>query len=171
MTYNASDTKYLDTIPGVVLAVPVIQQTGDVVYQDQLIPVTAIGVDFPNYSALYPTTFAALNGGAISVDPSSNSWVIGYSLYNDTRDNIVPLFDVGDSLNFTWTSGITYAERMPPQSQESWVKWAEVSRPLDWVARVGVPLIGQFICRLKRPEHIRSYQYRDCATNHFGTDK
>lgn len=97
VTFNTTDAAGLmqQNIPGLELAVPIIQQTGWVLNADNTSnsQVTVVGVDFSNYTALYPTTFVN-SSGIIPTDPTSQSWVVGSVITAD--------FPVNTQLTFHW---------------------------------------------------------------------
>jgi len=106
----------------------VIEQPGYVNADGLNSSVTIYGVNFNQYSQLYPTTFVAASG-TVPSNPASNEIVVGARV-NDPRENGTLLFSAGDNVGIVWTNATTL-----PVANETYT--AQVSGVLQKIGGFG----------------------------------
>ena len=87
-------------VPNVVMAAGIINE--GVTISENNITTTLYGVDFDNYSTIFPTIFTATNG-SIPHDNQSAAFVIGSSI-SKPYNNDTTVFSVGNNLTITWAA-------------------------------------------------------------------
>jgi putative ABC transport system permease protein len=101
--------------PDIVSAFAVISREGYIQTGNSTRSVTINGVDFEQYSKVYPTTFKA-SSGTIPINPSANDTVAGYSIANGiTNRGVVRSqpFTPGEYINIIWVN----ASYLPPVNE------------------------------------------------------
>ena len=99
-------TSQIDALsPDITSSLAVIEQSGYVNADGLNSSVTIYGVNFNQYSQLYPTTFVAASG-TVPSNPASNEIVVGARV-NDPRENGTLLFSAGDNVGIVWTNATT----------------------------------------------------------------
>ena len=99
-------TSQIDALsPDITSSLAVIQQPGYVNADGLNSSVTIYGVNFNQYSQLYPTTFVAASG-TIPSNPAGNEIVVGARV-NDPGENGTLLFSAGENVGIVWTNGTT----------------------------------------------------------------
>ena len=102
----ANYTSKIDALsPDITSSLAVIEQSGYVNADGLNSSVTIYGVNFNQYSQLYPTTFVAASGN-IPSNPTDNEIVVGARV-NDPRENGTLLFSAGDNVGIVWTNATT----------------------------------------------------------------
>jgi hypothetical protein len=91
--------------------------------------VTIYGVDFSQYSRVYPTTFVAVSG-TIPTNTSETHTVVGTRV-NQPGQNGTIFFGAGDRINITWTN----ATVLPPVNE---TYTADVAGVLDKIGGFGI---------------------------------
>jgi len=91
--------------PDITSSLAVIEQSGYVNADGLNSSVTIYGVNFNQYSQLYPTTFVAASGN-IPSNPTDNEIVVGARV-NDPGENGTLLFSAGDNVGIVWTNATT----------------------------------------------------------------
>lgn len=149
----ANYTSQIDALsPDIVSSFAVIERAGYVQSGSQINAVTIYGVDFSNYSQLYPTTFVAAQG-TIPLNPDSNDVVVGARV-SDPRENGTSLFSAGDNVGIIWTNATTL-----PVLNETYS--AQVSGILQ---KIGGPSFGG-------PSDTGVYMPLSKAESFFGTNQ
>jgi putative ABC transport system permease protein len=144
-------TSQIDALsPDITSSLPVIQQAGYVNADGLNSSVTLYGVNFNQYSQLYPTTFVAASG-TIPSNPADNEIVVGARV-NDPSENGTLLFSAGNSVGIVWTNGTTL-----PVVNETYT--AQVSGVLQKIGGFG----------LAGPSDTGVYIPLSQAENFFGT--
>ncbi len=97
-------TDQINTLsPDIETSLAVIQQSGYLQNSTGMIrSVTITGVDFAQYSSIYPTTFMA-KSGTISTNPSNNDVVAGARVI-DPRSNGTVFVSANSDINIIWTN-------------------------------------------------------------------
>jgi len=99
-------TNQIDALsPDITSSLAVIQQSGYVNADGLNSSVTLYGVNFNQYSQLYPTTFVTASG-TLPSNPADNEIVVGARV-NDPGENGTLLFSAGDNVGIVWTNGTT----------------------------------------------------------------
>lgn len=99
-------TSQIDALsPDIVSSFAVIESDGYIQTGSTIEAVTIYGVDFSNYSQLYPTTFVAAQG-TIPLNPPSNDIVVGARV-SDPQENGTSLFNAGNNVGVIWTNATT----------------------------------------------------------------
>jgi putative ABC transport system permease protein len=94
--------------PDIISSLAIISRTGYVETDNLNRTVTIYGVDFNQYSQLYPKTFAAQTG-TIPTTPNETDAIVGTRV-NEPGQNGTIFFSSGDSFNLVWTN----ATVLPP---------------------------------------------------------
>jgi putative ABC transport system permease protein len=144
-------TSKIDALsPDITSSLAVIQQSGYVNADGLNSSVTIYGVNFNQYSQLYPTTFVAASG-TIPSNPADNEIVVGARV-SDPSENGTLLFSAGDNVGIVWTNGTTL-----PVVNETYT--AQVSGVLQKIGGFG----------LAGPSDTGVYIPLSQAVNFFGT--
>jgi putative ABC transport system permease protein len=144
-------TSKIDALsPDITSSLAVIQQSGYVNADGLNSSVTLYGVNFNQYSQLYPTTFVAASG-TIPSNATDNEIVVGARV-SDPGENGTLLFDAGDNVGIVWTNGTTL-----PVVNETYT--AQVSGVLQKIGGFG----------LAGPSDTGVYIPLSQAVNFFGT--
>ena len=99
-------TSKIDALsPDIASSLAVIEQSGYINADGLNSSVTIYGVNFNQYSQLYPTTFVAASGTILS-NPADNDIIVGTRV-NDPSENGTLLFSAGNNVGIVWTNATT----------------------------------------------------------------
>ncbi|MBS7615290.1 ABC transporter permease [Candidatus Bathyarchaeota archaeon] len=98
-----NDTYTMNEIAGVRQATATLSKSIGISQGNKTYMVTAVGINFTEYSTIYSTSFQ-LEDGSMSLNPANDSIILGYRLHDPWKNGTI-LFNVGDYINLTWTTG------------------------------------------------------------------
>lgn len=102
VTMYINDTIALESIDHVDEATALIQKQVSYPINGNINGTTTIyGIDFETYAKVY-TTFSTADGGFGSIPTDSESFVIGYGLYETNIEGMDTLYEIGENLTISW---------------------------------------------------------------------
>ncbi len=98
-----NDTQAIKGVTGVKQSTALISKTVSVYSGTTTLPVSAVGINFVEYSEVYSTTFLT-DSGSIPSNPANDTIIIGSRIADPWKNGTI-IAKVGDDIALTWTTG------------------------------------------------------------------